>query len=259
MSEIDGLEKMRKPFEAYQIGKLPKPTKQQTEAVKSNFKNGTRCTVCGAWHHPQVVHLDYVGHAAITDRLLDCDPKWSWEPMSTTETGLPRFDENGGLWIKLTVCGVTRLGYGNAPNSSFKDPGDREKEVVGDALRNAAMRFGAALDLWHKGDSLHPKEKQGDKSQSASVDIEKKLKDCKSRRDVVGVGNYAVKKGGSYMEEDVQEMIRSRINDFPHETEKPGKPKNNNLKPADPGETPFDEDGNTPEEQEVLYHGKRNH
>ncbi|HEX7822877.1 MAG TPA: hypothetical protein VF463_19950 [Sphingobium sp.] len=25
----------------------------------------------------------------------------------------------------------------------------REKEVIGDALRNAAMRFGAALDLWH--------------------------------------------------------------------------------------------------------------
>src|SRR5690606_24225265 len=35
-----------------------------------------------------------------------------------------------------------------------QDPGAREKEVIGDALRNAAMRFGAALDLWHKGD-LH--------------------------------------------------------------------------------------------------------
>ena len=28
------------------------------------------------------------------------------------------------------------------------------KERIGDALRNAAMRYGAALDLWHKGD-LH--------------------------------------------------------------------------------------------------------
>ncbi|MGN6537673.1 MAG: hypothetical protein ACTHKQ_18330, partial [Mesorhizobium sp.] len=28
------------------------------------------------------------------------------------------------------------------------------KVRIGDALRNAAMRFGAALDLWHKGD-LH--------------------------------------------------------------------------------------------------------
>ena len=31
------------------------------------------------------------------------------------------------------------------------------KERIGDALRNAAMRFGAALDLWHKGD-LHQDE-----------------------------------------------------------------------------------------------------
>ena len=28
------------------------------------------------------------------------------------------------------------------------------KERIGDALRNAAMRFGAALELWHKGE-LH--------------------------------------------------------------------------------------------------------
>jgi hypothetical protein len=55
------------------------------------------------------------------------------------------------MWIKLTVCGVTRLGYGHAEG---KQGGDAIKEVIGDALRNAAMRFGAALDLWHKGD-LH--------------------------------------------------------------------------------------------------------
>jgi hypothetical protein len=63
-------------------------------------------------------------------------------------------DENGGMWIKLTVCGVTRLGYGHPDG---KKGGDAIKEVIGDALRNAAMRFGAALDLWHKGD-LHAVE-----------------------------------------------------------------------------------------------------
>jgi hypothetical protein len=68
--------------------------------------------------------------------------------------GLPVFDGFGGMWIKLTVCGVTRLGYGHAGN---KEGGDAIKEVIGDALRNAAMRFGAALDLWHKGD-LHKEE-----------------------------------------------------------------------------------------------------
>lgn len=148
-----GLDLLREPFPAHQISKLPKPTKAQTDAVKANFKSGIRCQLCGAWHHPDVVHLDYVGHAALTDRLLDADANWSWEPVAFRD-GLPAFDQSGGLWIKLTVCGVTRLGYGHAASKPGQDPGAREKEVIGDALRNAAMRFGAALDLWHKGD-LH--------------------------------------------------------------------------------------------------------
>ena len=145
------LAKLREPFAAHHISKLPKPTKAQTEAVKADFKAGIRCTICGAWHHPKVEHLDYVGHAALTDRLLDTDPAWSWEPAALTPDGLPAFDRTGGLWIKLTVCGVTRLGYGAADG---KQGGDAVKEIIGDALRNAGMRFGAALDLWHKGD-LH--------------------------------------------------------------------------------------------------------
>lgn len=148
-----GLALLREPFAENHISKLPKPTKAQTEAVKNDFKAGIRCKLCGSWHHPDVVHLDYVGHAALTDRLLDVDPEWSWEPMAFHD-GLPAFDKTGGLWIKLTVCGVSRLGYGHAASKPGQDPGAREKEVIGDALRNAAMRFGAALDLWHKGD-LH--------------------------------------------------------------------------------------------------------
>jgi hypothetical protein len=149
----DPLAKLREPFAPNHISKLPKPTKAQTEAVKADFKKGVRCKECGSWHHPEVVHLDYVGHAALTDRLLDTDPQWSWEPVAFRD-GLPAFDQTGGLWIRLTVCGVTRLGYGHAASKNGVDPGAREKEVIGDALRNAAMRFGAALDLWHKGD-LH--------------------------------------------------------------------------------------------------------
>jgi hypothetical protein len=146
-----GLELLRQPFPAHQVSKLPKPTKAQTEAVRDDFKKGIRCKVCGLWHHPDVVHLDYVGHAALTDRLLDCDPHWNWEPVSPSPEGMPMLDKNMGMWIRLTVCGVTRLGYGHAEG---KQGGDAIKEVIGDALRNAAMRFGAALDLWHKGD-LH--------------------------------------------------------------------------------------------------------
>jgi hypothetical protein len=149
-----GLDKMREPFTANQISKLPKPTKEQTESVKRDYKQGFRCPDCNGWHHPKVVHLDYVGHAALTDRLLECDIQWSYRPLATTDVGLPAFDKDGGLWIELTVCGVTRLGYGNAYQKPAYGPGDREKEVIGDALRNAGMRFGAALDLWHKGD-LH--------------------------------------------------------------------------------------------------------
>lgn len=151
-----GLDLLRQPFPANQISKLPKPTKAQTDAVRQDYKKGIRCHICGAWHHPDVIHLDYVGHAALTDRLLDVDPAWYWEPLATYENGLPAFDEIGGLWIRLHILGTNRIGYGSADG---KSGGDAKKEVIGDALRNAAMRFGAALDLWHKGD-LHVEEQQ---------------------------------------------------------------------------------------------------
>lgn len=104
---------LRKPFPAESIGKLP--------------KGG--------------VMLDYVGHAAVTDRLLTVDPEWTWEPLALGPDGLPAPDREGNLWIRLTVCGVTRIGVGDGKNA---------KERIGDALRNAAMRFGVALDLWAK-------------------------------------------------------------------------------------------------------------
>jgi len=164
----DPLALLRRPFPANQISKLPKPTPQQTKEVKDDFRKGIRCPDCGAWHHPQVIHLDYVGHAALTDRLLDADPHWSWEPVAFRD-GLPAFDQTGGLWIRLTVAGVTRLGYGHAKGKEGQDPGAREKEVIGDALRNAAMRFGAALDLWHKGD-LHAEESTSEEPATSMED-----------------------------------------------------------------------------------------
>ena len=106
---------LRRPFPPESIGKLPKG---------------------GAM-------LDYVGHAAVTDRLLTVDPEWSWEPFALGPDGLPAVDRHGNLWIRLTVCGVTRVGVGD---------GKSAKECIGDAIRNAAMRFGVALDLWAKED-----------------------------------------------------------------------------------------------------------
>jgi hypothetical protein len=125
MGDMEQLKKLREPFPPEQIGKLP--------------KGG--------------VTLDFVGHGYLTQRLLDVDPLWSWEPLSLDENGLPRFDEFGGLWIKLTVCGVTRLGYGDAGG---RKGANAVKEMIGDALRNAGMRFGMALDLWSKGDPDAP-------------------------------------------------------------------------------------------------------
>lgn len=106
-------EELRKPFPAGTVGSIP--------------KGG--------------VQLDYVGHAAVTDRLLSIDPEWSWEPLGYDERGLPALDAEKNLWIKLTVCGVTRIGVGDGPDM---------KQRIGDALRNAAMRFGVALSLWSK-------------------------------------------------------------------------------------------------------------
>jgi hypothetical protein len=93
------------------------------------------------------LQLDYVSHAWVTDRLLQVDPTWTWKPLAFTDAGLPSFDSNGGLWIELTVCGVTRYGYGEPQG---RDKFDQTKGAIGNAIRNAAMRFGVALDLWAK-------------------------------------------------------------------------------------------------------------
>lgn len=124
-NQLEQLKKLREPFPASAISQLPKGN----------------------------TALDFVGHANITDRLLNVDPFWSWEPLALDERGLPAidYDANGypvGLWIKLTVCGVTRIGYG----SCVAKKNEAVKELIGDALRNAAMRFGAALELWSKAE-----------------------------------------------------------------------------------------------------------
>ncbi len=110
------------------------------------------------------VQLAYVGHAAVTQRLLEVDPNWNWEPLAFDTNGLPTFDEFGGLWIKLTICGITRYGYGEPQG---RDHFDKTKGAIGNAIRTAAMRFGVALDLWAKGDitstspEVEPDEDEG--------------------------------------------------------------------------------------------------
>ncbi|WP_196790266.1 hypothetical protein [Streptomyces caniscabiei] len=163
-NQLDGLATLRADFPAEQIQHLPRlkcgACRDSRTGICENPRHAkAECKECGnyisAWH----LHLDYVGHAELTNRLLDADPFWEWEPVAFDQRGLPAFDDNGGLWIRLTVCGHTRLGYGDAQG---KRGPNAVKEAIGDALRNAAMRFGAALDLWAKSDlreaqSEHPK------------------------------------------------------------------------------------------------------
>lgn len=147
-----GLALLRAPFPEHQIGKKPQPMAKKE--VMEKLPKG-KCDICHGYHETsKVAHLDYIGHAAVTDRLLDADPGWFWEPLALGMDGLPAFDKKNGLWIKLTINGVTRLGYGSAESKSWSAPGSFEKEIIGDALRNAAMRFGVGLELWHKGE-LH--------------------------------------------------------------------------------------------------------
>lgn len=115
---------LRDPFPPEQIGKLPRAG----------------------------IKIDYVGHAATTSRILEVDPDWTWKPMSVDPSGAPIITQGGlsqgtkmGLWIEMTIAGVTRPGFGD---------GNTIKECISDAIRNAAMRFGVALDLWAKED-LH--------------------------------------------------------------------------------------------------------
>lgn len=136
---------LRKPFDAKVVGKLPRSTCR--ECTRSQRKRCdqhqwvSNCPSCHGSHTSACIHLDYVGHAATTDRLLSVDPGWSWEPMALDATGLPALDRGNNLWIRLTVAGITRIGVGD---------GSSAKECIGDAIRNAAMRFGVALDLWSK-------------------------------------------------------------------------------------------------------------
>lgn len=103
------------------------------------------------------VILDYVGHAEVTERLNDVDPEWTWDFVGVSDDGGPlvRVSADGKvheLWITMTVGGVTRPAVGTAKAEAWS--GEIAKELISDGLRNGAMRFGVALNLWKKHDSV---------------------------------------------------------------------------------------------------------
>lgn len=152
----EDLARLREPFPPEHVGLLPRitcPACSKAQGRCCNEHNKSKCDACGNYITSRHMHLDYVGHGAVTDRLLEVDPGWSWEPLGIDDSGMPTFvyGEDGkspvAFWIRLTVLGVTRLGVGTCEQGQS----DAEKVLIGDALRNAAMRFGVALDLWIKG------------------------------------------------------------------------------------------------------------
>lgn len=159
--QLAKLLELRKPFEEEQIGLLPRVTCPDCSSPKKRCENKNhvkkRCPECKAMVSPKHIHIDFVGHANVTKRLLEVDPLWEWEPFSLDENGLPLVDTDNfgnpiGMWIRLTVCGHTRPGYGSVPSNQH----DAIKVLIGDAIRNAAQRFGVAIDQWVTGEREIP-------------------------------------------------------------------------------------------------------
>lgn len=148
---------LSKAFEQDEIEKLPKQLKRNDDA-KYGCKPGTQASAdgyhCGGYH-ARSMHLDYIGHAGITERLNQADPWWTWEPMGLTEAGTPLMSD-GGMWGRMTVLGVTRIGYGDPGRNSGPNA---IKETIGDFIRNAAMRFGVGTYLWSKSESALAKKR----------------------------------------------------------------------------------------------------
>lgn len=95
------------------------------------------------------IYLDYLGHAAVTRILTEADPYWTWEPVAWDADGTPLIRAQGKrlvLWGRLTVLGKTILCCGTCDAGKWEP----EKELVGDLLRNGAMRLGVGLSLWAK-------------------------------------------------------------------------------------------------------------
>lgn len=134
MTEPAQWEQLRRPFEAGEINKLPKG-KGEGDYIS--------CNVCGARHKARgIFHVDYIGHARVTQRLNEIDPGWEMKP------GAMQFPDEDLVFlpVSLTVLGVTHHEVGTASQGDDEWP----KQLYSDALTRAAMRFGVGLDLWIK-------------------------------------------------------------------------------------------------------------
>lgn len=125
--------------------------------VCSRHRKG-ECSVCGAWITQAHSHLSYSSHASITAALAQIDPAWAWLPGWADPLSTGAFPEGLGPWAlcddprhptsllaRLVLLGHVRPGIGTVSRYSVENS---TKELIGDFLRNAAMRFGIHLGLW---------------------------------------------------------------------------------------------------------------
>jgi len=149
------------PFDTDQIEKRPQvdcwkctanKQKPNGRALCDEHPRKVGCRICGQFMTAGHMHLDYVGHAGITMRLNEVltPAGWNWRPMAYTPNGTPLLSD-GGMWILLTIGTVTRIGFGDATGKTMSP--SAIKEIIGDGIRNAGMRFGIATYLWSKSNA----------------------------------------------------------------------------------------------------------
>lgn len=148
---------------------------------------------------------EYVGHAAVTSILLEVDPEWNWKFLGSE---FPVFDEVGGIWIELTVCGVSRIGYGFPQRLKG---GDAIKEAIGDAIRNAAMRFGVGLEFWFKGDLFAEVENNRPQDNGPELLSEAQLNELSTAMSLVANPSAALKYLRSKLGADIEKLTASQF------------------------------------------------
>ena len=97
--------------------------------------------------------IDYVGHADVTLMLLAIDPAFEYGWVEDQHNGIMAIEETKDLYVLngwLTLHGVTRKGVGTCE----KRKQEYHKELIGDLLRNCAMRFGVATSLWSRAEAV---------------------------------------------------------------------------------------------------------
>lgn len=181
------LKQLSASFPQDQIEKLPKPLKGGRDQPRFQCKQGTQASAdgyhCGGYHS-RAIHLDYIGHATITERLNSVDPFWTIEFMvKHPETGEPKVDADG-TWFNMTVLGVTRPCVGDAGGKGLTANG--RKELIGDAIRNGAMRFGVGTYLWSKSEEAERRklgeiEESNQPERSEEPNWAKQYKDAQTR------------------------------------------------------------------------------